>query len=155
MYLNTRAVYTLAKHADGRLYILEVEDDLSRPEQRRTWWPLGISALDFVLAGYPSAWIGLRVLPYESASFNLYHPRTGEWLKRFYVAGGPNAYATYHERIPIPTPILTGKCKEMEIAWRDGRWCKYSLRQEKWLPCSEAELKRGRQAEQKGGSNAP
>jgi hypothetical protein len=154
MYINRRAIYTVAKHADGRLYILKEEDDLSRPERHRTWWPLGISALDFALAGYPSEWIGLRVLPYESASFDLYHPRTGEWLKRLYIAGGPSAYATYHERVPIPPPILTGKCREMEIAWQDGRWRKYSLRQGKWLLCSQAELKRGRQAEEQGGRDA-
>jgi hypothetical protein len=34
----------------------------------------------------------------------------------------------------------------MEIAWREGRWCKYRSRQMKWLTCSETELKRGRRA---------
>lgn len=147
MYANRRAIYCMAKHdKDGNLYILEEEEDLSRPERRRTWWPLGISALEFALAGYPSQWIGMRVQPGEGAAFDLYHPQTRAWLKRFYIAGGAGACSTYHERLPVPPPLLTANCQGMEVAWRDGRWQKYSERQRKWLPCSEAELKRGRLA---------
>ena len=152
MYRYRRAIYSLAKHdTDGNLYILEEEDDLFKPEHRRTWWPLGISALEFALAGYPSEWVGMRAKPCasESSVFDLYHPQTKAWLKRFYIAGGAAALATYHERLPIPPPLLTGNCTGMEVAWREGRWCKYSSRQMKRLPCSETELKRGRWAAEK------
>ena len=139
--------YTFVVHDDGNLYILQEEIVGIPPHQLFTWWPLDISATEYVRGGYPKEWIGRKVTakPGEPGTYEIRDPDTGQLMKYLYLKNGGQTFSKYAKSVPLPPPILVGKSKDMEVKWRPGYgWYKCSSIQG-WIPCTSAEIKRGEQ----------
>jgi len=138
-------LYTFVAHDDGDLYILEEEIVGNPPHRLFTWWPLGVSAIEYSRGGYPREWIGRKVTakPGEPGTYEVCDPETGQIVKYLYLKNGGQTCSEYAKSVPLPQPILVGKSKDMDVKWRPGYgWYKYSAVRG-WIPCTSAEIERG------------